>query len=113
LVQVSGYSVNGEERFAAIWEQVEGSSWQAHHGLNSAQYQQAFDQLLAEGYRLVQVSGYSVNGEERFAAIWEQRNGPSWQARHGLSSVQYQQAFDQLLREGYRLVQVSGYSTEV
>src|SRR5215831_649745 len=110
LVVVSGYSINGEERYAAIWEQRSGSPWQARHGLNSAQYQQAFDQLLGQGYRLTHVSGYSINGEDHYAAIWEQRSGSPWQARHGLKSAQYQQAFDQLLNEGYRLVHVSGYN---
>jgi hypothetical protein len=32
-------------------------------------------------------------------------------ARHGMSSAQYQQAFDDLVGQGYGLVQVSGYST--
>jgi hypothetical protein len=50
---------------------------------------------------------------QRYAAIWEQRSGPSWQARHGLDAAQYQQAFDELLSQGFRLVQVSGYSTHV
>lgn len=108
-IQVSGYTINGEDRYAAIWEQRIGLPWQARHELSSAQYQQTFDQLVGEGYRLVHVSGYEVRGEDRYAAIWEQRGGPPWQARHGLSSAQYQQTFDQLLSEGYRPIQVSGY----
>lgn len=110
LVQVSGYSVNGEDRYAAIWEQREGAPWQARHGLSSVEYQRTFDQLLGEGYRLVQVSGYRVNGEDRYSAIWEQRAGVPWQARHGLTSAQYQEAFDELLKQGFRLVLVSGYA---
>jgi hypothetical protein len=31
-----------------------------------------------------------------------------WQARHGLTSEQYQATFDDLANQGYRLVQVSG-----
>ena len=47
------------------------------------------------------------------AAIWEQRDGPPLQARHGLNAAQFQQTFDELLSQGFRLTQVSGYSTDV
>jgi len=109
-VSVSGYEVDGQDRYAAIFEQREGPAFAARHGLSSDQYQQAFDELVGQGFRPVQVSGYSVNGEARFAAIFEQGDGPAFAARHGLSSDQYQQAFDELLSEGFRLVRVSGYS---
>jgi len=45
-------------------------AWQARHGLTSAQYQATFDQLVGEGYRLELFNGYSVAGQDRFAAIW-------------------------------------------
>ena len=50
--------------------------------------------------------------QDFYAALWEQRAGPPWVARHGMSSAQYQQTFDDLIAQGYRLVQVSGYSTD-
>ncbi|MEH1924768.1 MAG: hypothetical protein V7L07_27410 [Nostoc sp.] len=109
LVHVSGYSVNGKDRYAAIWEKSDSPAWEARHGLTSAQYQATFDKLVGEGYRLVDVSGYSVNGQDRYAAIWVKSGGPAWQARHGLTSAQYQATFDKLVGEGYRLVHVSGY----
>ena len=43
-----------------------GSVWEARHGLNAAAYQQTFDKLVGQGYRLVDVSGY----DNRFAGIW-------------------------------------------
>ncbi|MFN6462118.1 MAG: hypothetical protein RMZ41_009760 [Nostoc sp. DedVER02] len=109
LVHVSGYSVNGQGRYAAIWVKSDGPAWQARHGLTSSQYQATFDKLVGEGYRLVRVSGYDVNGQNRYAAIWEKSGGSAWQARHGLTSSQYQATFDKLVGEGYRLVDVSGY----
>jgi pimeloyl-ACP methyl ester carboxylesterase len=111
LVQVSGYGLRGQDFYAAIWEQRQGPAWVARHGMSSAQYQQTFDDLVGQGYRLVQVSGYGIAGQDFYAAIWEQRQGPAWVARHGMSSPQYQQTFDDLVGQGYRLVQVSGYST--
>src|SRR5207342_2813348 len=52
-------------------------------------------------------------GQARYAAIWEQRPGPDWQARHGLSRQQYQQTFDELAAQGFVLQQVSGYRVGV
>jgi hypothetical protein len=113
LIDVSGYTIGNEPRYAAIWEQSAGPAWQARHGLTGADYQKTFDDLVAKGYRLTEVSGYGVGGDPHFAAIWEQRPGPAWQARHGLSGVDYQLTFDELLAQGYRLVDVSGYSERI
>src|SRR5262249_20438219 len=65
-------------RYAAVWEKEAGPAWQARHGLTPAQYQQAFNTLTQQGYRLVEVSGYSVDGKDTYAAIWEKRQGPAW-----------------------------------
>jgi hypothetical protein len=70
-VLVCGYSDVGQDLYAAIFRQIPGvPAWQARHGLTSAQYQATFDQLVGEGYRLELVNGYSVAGQDRFAAIW-------------------------------------------
>jgi hypothetical protein len=58
-----------------IREKTQGSSWRAVHGLTSAQYQQTFNELVGQGFRLVQVSGYEVGGADRYAAIFEKRDG--------------------------------------
>jgi hypothetical protein len=50
---------------------VLGGSWVARHGLNSAQYQTAFDTYVNQGYDLMHISGYEVNGVDYYAAIWE------------------------------------------
>lgn len=49
-------------RYAALWAKGPGPAWQARHGLTGAQYQQTFDQLVGQGYRPVDVSGYEVAG---------------------------------------------------
>ena len=110
LIYVNGTSVGGQARFAAIWGQRGGPAFQARHNLTADQYQQTFNQLVSQGFRLTCVSGYNVGGRERFAAIWEQRGGPAFQARHNLTADQYQQTFNQLVSQGFRLRFVSGYS---
>ena len=46
--------------------------------------------------------------QDLYAAVWDKSGGPAWQARHHLSSAEYQATFDQLAQEGYRLRIVSG-----
>jgi hypothetical protein len=109
LRTVSGYRVGTSTRFAAIFDKVAGPAWAARHGLTGTQYQQAFDQYAAQGYRLKMVNAYAVGTTPRFAAVWEKKAGPAWTARHGLTGAQYQQAFDDLKAQGYRLRWVSTY----
>jgi len=109
LIDVSGYAVDGQARYAAIFDKSSGPGWSARHGLTSAQYQAEFDARVKEGYRLVHVDGYAVGNEARYAAIFHKAAGPQWAARHGLTSAQYQAEFDKLVHDGFRLVHVSGY----
>jgi uncharacterized protein (UPF0297 family) len=109
-VQVSGYAIGAEDRYAAIWEKKDGPAWEARHRLTSAEYQKVFDELVGNGYRPTQVSGCDVDGEARYAAFWEKKAGPAWEARHGLTSAEYQKVFDDLADKGYRLIQVNGYA---
>ena len=108
LTYVSGFTVAGTDRYAAIWEQSAGPPFAARHGLTADQYQQTFNELVGQGFRLTHVSGYSVNGDARYAAIWEQSAGPAFAARHGLTADQYQQTFNELVGQGFRLVDVTG-----
>jgi uncharacterized protein (UPF0297 family) len=109
LVVVSGYNINGQDRYAAIWEKRPSPPWTARHGLSSTQYQQQFNELAAQGYRVVKVNGWRAGDAPHFAAIWEKTGGPAWQARHQMLADGYQEEFDRLLREGYRLRDISGY----
>jgi hypothetical protein len=107
--QVCGYRVNVDVRFAAIWVERDVGQWEARHGLTASEYQKKSDELQSRGMRPVWVSGYSDTGIARYAAIWRQDHGGTWQARHGLDQVRYQQTLDALLADGLRPVQVSGY----
>lgn len=111
LIHVDGAGVGNQVRYSAIWEHKPGPAWVARHGMSSAQYQAAFDQFVGQGFRLVHVDGAGVGNQVSYAAIWEKSPGPAWVARHGMSSAQYQAAFDQFVGQGFRLKQVSGADT--
>ncbi len=109
LTLVSGYSVAGQDRYAAIFEKKQCPAYVARHGLTSQTYQQEFDKWTGQGYRLTLVSGHKIGGNQSYAAIWEKTPGPQYIARHGLTSDQYQQEFDKQIAQGFRLDLVSGY----
>jgi CubicO group peptidase (beta-lactamase class C family) len=110
LRSVSGYVSGGTERYAAFFENVTGPAYVARHGLSAAQYQSAFDTYTKQGYRLTWVSAHEFGSNERYTAIWEKKPGAAWVARHGLTSAQYQQAFNNYTKQGYRLIHVNGYT---
>ncbi|HOY05395.1 MAG TPA: serine hydrolase [Saprospiraceae bacterium] len=111
ITQVSGYSDNGQDRYAAIFEQESGPSWTAKHDLTSAQYQAQFNSLTGQGYRPIQVSGFPSGNQAKFAAIFiKENNGPQWHARHNMTSAQYQEEFNEYVGQGYYLSDVSGYT---
>jgi len=109
LTLVSGYSVGNDDRYAAIWEKKSCPPWAARHGLTAQAYQQEFDKWTGQGYRLKQVSGHAIGGNQSYAAIWEKSPGPEFVARHGMTSDNYQQEFDKLTGQGFRLTLVDGY----
>jgi Bacterial tandem repeat domain 1 len=109
LVHIDGYTVGNDQRYASIWEQSAGPSWESRVGLTPAQCQEEFETLPKQGYRLVDVSGYTISGQDRYAVIWEKRVGPAWEARNGLTSSQYQTEFNDLSKQGYRISRLKGW----
>jgi hypothetical protein len=65
--------------------------------------------MSGQGFRLIGVSGYAAGGQERYAAIWEQLDGPAWEARYGLTEFRYQESFNVLIGLGYWLMKVNGF----
>ena len=110
LVYVDGYEVNGTPLFAGIWRKTSGGPPVVKLAMDSAQYQAEFDANGKAGMRLEHVAGYTHNGAAVYAAIWDKASGPDWVARHGLTGPEYQQAFDDYAKQGFRLKEVSGYS---
>jgi hypothetical protein len=80
----------------------------ARHGLTGDDYQQQFNQIVAQGFRPTHVDGYATAQGMRYAAIWlKSASTRPWAARHGLSTAQFQQQFDQFTQQGFRLQDVS------
>lgn len=111
LTDLNAYTVKGQPRFAVVFEKKSNTpAWVARHGMSAATYQTEFNKQIEQGYRLKKVSGYEVNGQAQFAALWEKSGSGAWAARHGLNAQQYQDEFDRMYYQGYRPVWVNGYT---
>jgi hypothetical protein len=109
LIDVSGYGT-AVPFYAALWVKIASPpAWQARHGLTAAGYQTTFNELTAQGYHPVLVNGYATATGPRFACIFQQGPTQPWVARHGLTSAQYQAAFNEFTGQGFALDWVSGY----
>ncbi len=109
VTSLCGYTKGGQELYAAIWNKISGPAWAAKHGMSAAAYQTAFTEMSNQGYRLQSISGYAVGGQAKFAAVWDKSSGGAWTAKHNMTAVQYQQAFNENGDKGYRLQYLSGY----
>jgi len=107
---VSGYAVGGVDRYASIWERIDGPEWIAHHWLTGDEHQALFEELPDQGYRPRVVSGYAVGGVDRYASIWERTNGTAFEGRHRRRGGAYERTVNRLGRRGFRPIAVSGYS---
>ena len=100
LMDVSGYGTS-VPLYAALWVKTASApAWQARHGLTAADYQATFNQLTQQGYHPVLVNGYATAAGPRFACIFQQGAADPWVARHGLTSAEYQAAFNQYTSAG-------------
>jgi|GEM_PF-5933054 len=109
LAHVSSYALADEARHAGIWEKCSTPDWEARFGLTADEYQQALQELVGQGFRLRQMNGYVVAGQDRYSALLDKGEGPAWEARYGLTANEFQDALDLLGSQGYRLADVSGY----
>jgi hypothetical protein len=107
---VTGYSLNNQPNYAALWQKTSIPASEFRNGMTAAQYQTTFDEVQKKGYRLVYVQGFSVGNTAYFNATWQKTAGPAQIARHNLTAQQYQDNFNQLTGQGYKLTCVTGYT---
>ncbi len=85
------------------------TQWAARHNMSPADYQTFFNDETKQGLSPVCISGYTAGGNERYAALFEKKNGPAWVAKHAMSSADYQANVNTLAGQGYEVSYISGY----
>lgn len=106
LFRIHTYTWQNQIWYAPIFVQNPGPSWQAYHGVTTAQHQDKFNQLNQQGYRLVNWSVTSLSGQLSIAALYQQVPG-TWVSLGNLNATQYQNAFDQQTQAGLTLADLS------
>ena len=120
LKQVSAYAQKVQDgnavvespRFTAIWVQEEfGPDIKTRKNLRRAKYRKLVMKFKKQGFRLVCVSGYSINGKDYYAAIWHKDEVSIPYVTHNfMTSKKYQNKYDQYTENGYRLTWVSAFT---
>ncbi|KAK1138851.1 hypothetical protein N8T08_001722 [Aspergillus melleus] len=111
MTHVSGYEAGHEARYAAVWEKGGGKTeWVSRGNLTALEYQSTWDEYVQKGYRLVHVSGYQVDGEVYYSAIFDKSASGPWVARHALDSPTFQSEFNRYKSQGYVLRTFTAYN---
>lgn len=63
----------------------------------------------AQGYRPVDITGFSVGGTPRFGVIWERRNSPYYGFYYGMSPAALETRDADMISSGYRLTLLDSY----
>lgn len=93
LQQVASYRSGGALRYAATFYKQAWPAWTAYNGVSVAQHQTNFNNLTAQGYRLVDQSATDINGTVTVAALYDKVNVGGWVASMQMTAAQYQTFF--------------------
>ena len=106
---VSGYVVDGQVQLAVRWEKDVDSKRRMRHGLSPDRYAVILKQMAAKGYQPVDLSAYVVDGQPRFAVVWEKTESER-KARLNLSPDTYKNVIRPRMEAmRFHPVDVSGY----
>src|SRR5215211_528051 len=101
---------------SAIWPASTKPTWYppgwaevARHGIAEANYQTEFDRIVSSGYRPIWIDGYDVNTKTFFNVVFKPQDGTVWAARHGMTSSDYQNEFNNQTSKGFRLAHIETY----
>jgi CubicO group peptidase (beta-lactamase class C family) len=82
-------------------------AFEAYFDKSKDEHQANFDRLSGQGFRMVALSVYGDFVNQRYAAVWVQRQGPDWRAVHNVDGQDYQAFVDKAIADGYGPVLVS------
>jgi CubicO group peptidase (beta-lactamase class C family) len=109
------YGTPGDRRYAAVWHANPGFvKWHVHPSDTGASYQLIFDaETQLPGYRL---AGYrpayvAVSDDHTYCSVFKDDVVGNWVARHGMTAVEYQAAFNEQTAAGLYPICVQGGGT--
>jgi CubicO group peptidase (beta-lactamase class C family) len=109
LTFIKAFTAKGKIWYSAIWVKKEGPDVKGFHGMTSKQYGDKYTEMKEAGYRLAHISGVDGGDQANYSAIWEKNSGPARPTFHAMTSVEYQEKFDQYSAQGYRIAHLDAY----
>ncbi len=104
--------VNGQLTYTGVYEKNVPGSYFVKSQLTPGEYQKLFDQQRREGRSPMYLNGYNDNlGKPRIVAVFRSEPTNAFIAKHGMSSAQYQNEWDQNQDDGFRTDVVTAYET--
>ena len=112
LIDLSGCFDGAGVRYAALWDRVSGPARRAQFGVPAAQYQQLFNQMFADGFRPIRLSGFATPWGTEFAGIWIADGITEWTAHHGLDANALEDRIAQLADNHYHLIDIAAWEEQ-
>lgn len=109
LISLNGYDSKGRTRLAAVWEKKFGKPQIPVYELTSSAFQAAFNTHTGNGYGLISVDGYTVNGQTYYAGVFEKKRGGNWLAHHIMSESDFLKLNADYKKKGYRITHLTAY----
>ncbi|MEO6724822.1 MAG: serine hydrolase [Blastocatellia bacterium] len=109
--RLTGYVDGGSVRYFTRWlKNTDHRAWKGYFGKTLAEFDAIFYDLRAQGYHMVDTSGYETPAGVRFAMLWEKTNPtPGWQIFRNTSVAGMQQLHDTIGQQGWVPHRVEGY----
>jgi len=108
LVWLDGFGVGTVAYYNAIWERIGGASQRVTLGQSLASHLSAESLNQTQGFHLIDVSAFAVNGTALYAGVWASGTAPDMQFRYNETGAGYQTTFNTLGADSYGLVRVNG-----
>jgi beta-lactamase class A len=110
-LRLTGYVDGGEVRYATRWIKDGNTGWSSQFGLTGAQFHARFVDLKAQGYRLIDASGYTTAGGVRYADVWVKNTaGIGWAVSRDVLPAQMNALEAHMRGQGFAPTRIEGYT---
>lgn len=110
LIDFEAYETNGKIAYAGIWKPKTGENARFYRGLSKDDFGRVSALMAEDGFRLVDIEGYTVDGKLNFACEWVslEETQEAQFACHMMADEFYQKNALMMV-EGFRLTDIEAY----
>ena len=100
--------VDGETRFAGIWQRnTDDRKWSAFHKISKDAYADKQKEMREKNFRLIDQEIYRLGDDDRYAGIWvENRENMKWRSFHNLSEDEFDKRSKDMADAGFKPIDI-------